>query len=255
MKKQTTNGYTEIFAHRGYRVVAPENTFPAFEAALAYDIDGLEIDVHRTLDGELVIMHDETVDRTTNGTGFIKDMTLNDIKALDAGIYKEPKFPGTTVPTLREFLTFLREKNFTGKLLIEVKTDHVAYDGIEAQILAMVTSFEPTYEVLYQSFNLATLREFRKLDKTLSLAALVSWATPRVYWRRFLGDFTYLHPNIKALEMRPRYFWSAGRHLRPWTVDKDNQLEHVFAQTLPGVITNEVAKAVAIREKIQGDGQ
>ena len=66
---------TQIIAHRGYRAVAPENTLPAFEAALAYQPDMLEMDVHLTLDGHLVVIHDEKVDRTTNGTGFVKDMT------------------------------------------------------------------------------------------------------------------------------------------------------------------------------------
>ena len=73
---------TEIIAHRGYRLVAPENTLPAFEAALAFHPDMIEMDVHRTLDGKLVVIHDEKVDRTTNGTGYIKDLTLAEIKML-----------------------------------------------------------------------------------------------------------------------------------------------------------------------------
>ena len=76
---------TQIIAHRGYRVVAPENTIPAFEAALAYHPDMLETDVHRTKDGHLVIIHDEKVDRTTDGTGLVKDLTLSEIKQLNAG--------------------------------------------------------------------------------------------------------------------------------------------------------------------------
>ena len=100
---------TEIIAHRGYRLVAPENTLPAFEAALAFHPDMIEMDVHRKLDGKLVVIHDEKVDRTTNGKGYIKDLTLAEIKMLDAGSYKEPKMANVTVPTLFEFLTFLKE--------------------------------------------------------------------------------------------------------------------------------------------------
>ena len=97
---------TEIIAHRGYRVVAPENTLPAFEAALAYDIDMLETDVHRTKDGYLVVIHDETVDRTTNGTGLVKELTLAEIKMLDAGSYKQPMMNNVSIPTLEELLIF-----------------------------------------------------------------------------------------------------------------------------------------------------
>ena len=133
---------TQIIAHRGYRAVAPENTLPAFEAALAYQPDMLEMDVHRTLDGHLVVIHDEKVDRTTNGTGFVKDMTLAEIKSLDAGIYKEPKMVGVTIPTFDEFLTFLRAQKFDQTLMLEIKTDHVSYPGIEKEILDKINRSE-----------------------------------------------------------------------------------------------------------------
>ena len=139
---------TQIIAHRGYRAVAPENTLPAFEAALAYQPDMLEMDVHRTKDGQLVVIHDEKVDRTTNGTGFVKDMTLAEIKSLDAGSYKEPKMIGVTIPTFDEFLAFLRTQNFDQTLMLEIKTDHVAYPGIEKEILDKVDAYQPKYHVL-----------------------------------------------------------------------------------------------------------
>jgi glycerophosphoryl diester phosphodiesterase len=251
MKTKSTN-QTEIFAHRGYRVVAPENTLPAFEAALAYPVDGLEIDLHRTKDGELVVIHDETVDRTTNGSGFIRDMTLAELKQLDAGSYKEPKMPGVQIPTFVEFMTFLETKKFTGKLLVEVKTDHIDYPGIEAQVLGIVNEFAPTYPVIYQSFNLETLRRFRKLGPDLTLAALVYWPSPKVYWRSWRGDFDYIHPDIRVLSGKKRLFWRVKNHLRPWTVDKERFLKWVFHRHYPGVITNEVARAIKLRDQIQG---
>lgn len=197
---------TEIIAHRGYRLVAPENTLPAFEAALAFHPDMLEMDVHRTLDGKLVVIHDEKVDRTTNGTGYVKDLTLAEIKALDAGSYKEPKISNVTVPTLFEFLTFLKEQQFNQTLLLEVKTDHVTYPGIESEILDMVEIFKPNYPIIYQSFNLESLKIIRKLKPDAEIAALVFWVTPKVLWLKFRGVFDYIHPDIRILNRKPAFF-------------------------------------------------
>lgn len=242
---------TEIIAHRGYRIVAPENTLPAFEAALAFHPDMLEMDVHRTLDGKLVVIHDEKVDRTTNGTGYIKDLTLAEIKMLDAGSYKEPKMANVTVPTLFEFLTFLKEKQFNQTLLLEVKTDHVMYPGIESEILDMVATFKPNYPIIYQSFNLKSLKIIRKLKPDAEIAALVFWMTPKVVWLKLRGVFDYIHPDIRILNKKPALFWRKKAHIRPWTVDKEADMRRVFEANIPGIITNQVALAVKMRKEIQ----
>lgn len=242
---------TEIIAHRGYRLVAPENTLPAFEAALAFHPDMLEMDVHRTLDGKLVVIHDEKVDRTTNGTGYVKDLTLAEIKALDAGSYKEPKISNVTVPTLFEFLTFLKEQQFNQTLLLEVKTDHVTYPGIESEILDMVEIFKPNYPIIYQSFNLESLKIIRKLKPDAEIAALVFWVTPKVLWLKFRGVFDYIHPDIRILNRKPAFFWRKNAHIRPWTVDKESDMRRVFEANIPGIITNQVALAVKMLKEIQ----
>ena len=242
---------TEIIAHRGYRLVAPENTLPAFEAALVFHPDMLEMDVHRTLDGKLVVIHDEKVDRTTNGTGYVKDLTLAEIKALDAGSYKEPKISNVTVPTLFEFLTFLKEQQFNQTLLLEVKTDHVTYPGIESEILDMVEIFKPNYHIIYQSFNLESLKIIRKLKPDAEIAALVFWVTPKVLWLKFRGVFDYIHPDIRILNRKPAFFWRKNAHIRPWTVDKESDMRRVFEANIPGIITNQVALAVKMRKEIQ----
>ncbi|CBL92020.1 glycerophosphoryl diester phosphodiesterase [Leuconostoc gasicomitatum] len=244
---------TQIIAHRGYRAVAPENTLPAFEAALAYQPDMLEMDVHRTLDGHLVVIHDEKVDRTTNGTGFVKDMTLAEIKSLDAGIYKEPKMVGVTIPTFDEFLTFLRAQKFDQTLMLEIKTDHVSYPGIEKEILDKIDIYKPAYHVLYQSFNLNSLKIVRQLQPKADIAALVYWATPIVYWLKWRGVFDYIHSDIRILKNKPRIFWRPNMHIRTWTVDNEADMRRVFKAGLRGMITNKVALATKIRREIQGD--
>ena len=98
----------KLAAHRGYSSAYPENTMLAFKEALKLDIDMLEIDLHMTKDGEIVMMHDSAVDRTTDGTGFVKDKTLDEIRLLDAGIRKDLKFKGERVPLFKEFLELLK---------------------------------------------------------------------------------------------------------------------------------------------------
>jgi len=98
-----------VAAHRGNSRWFPENTLVAFESAFTLPVDQMEIDLHMTKDGEIVMMHDHAVDRTTNGTGLVRDLTLKEIKALDAGAWKGDEFIGTRVPTFIEFLEFIKD--------------------------------------------------------------------------------------------------------------------------------------------------
>ena len=100
----------QVAAHRGNSAYFPENTLPAFASALELPVDMLEFDLHMTRDGQIIMMHDHMVDRTTDGTGLIRDLTLAQIKKLDAGVWKDPRFAGTRVPTFVEFLEMLKDR-------------------------------------------------------------------------------------------------------------------------------------------------
>ena len=121
---------TKIFAHRGSKGTHPENTLASFKEAVRVGSDGIELDVHLTKDGHLVVIHDETVDRTTNGTGEIRNLTLAEIKAMDAGGWFHNKYAGEKIPTLEEVLLLLTELGFNGQLNIELKTDVIQYKGL-----------------------------------------------------------------------------------------------------------------------------
>jgi glycerophosphoryl diester phosphodiesterase len=108
-----------IAAHRGDRSTAPENTLPAMQNALDSDLSFVETDIQLSSDGVPVLIHDETVDRTTNGTGAVANLTLAQLKTLDAGSWYSPKFAGTTIPTLDEFLSIF--SNSKKKALLELK--------------------------------------------------------------------------------------------------------------------------------------
>lgn len=138
-------------AHRGYSGAYPENTMPAFEAAIDAGADGVEFDVQFSKDGALVIMHDETVDRTTDGKGFVKDHTLAELKSLDASATFKGKYGIVRVPTLEEYLERVKGLDFLTN--IELKTGVFEYDGIESAVTELVRRYGLQDRVIISSFN------------------------------------------------------------------------------------------------------
>lgn len=151
-----------IYAHRGYSANYPENTLSAFEAALPH-VDGIELDVQLSKDGRLVVIHDETVDRTTDGTGWVKDMTLQELRQLKIDGYER-------IPTLEEVLGLIKRSNVT--LNVELKTDQYVYPGIERLAWLAVDEFHMTGRVVFSSFNRETLVRMRDVAPHARLAVL-----------------------------------------------------------------------------------
>lgn len=152
----------QIFAHRGFSGYYPENTMLAFQKVAEETVaDGIELDIQLTKDGEIVIMHDEMLDRTTNGSCWLKDHTLEELKMLSVGVNVKGFFPRQTIPTLREYFTWLK----TTKLItnIELKTSYFEYEGIEEKLIAMVKEFGLEDQIWYSSFNHYTVARIKKL--------------------------------------------------------------------------------------------
>lgn len=152
----------QIFAHRGFSGYYPENTMLAFQKVAEETVaDGIELDIQLTKDGEIVIMHDEMLDRTTNGSGWLKDHILEELKMLSVGVNVKGFFPRQTIPTLREYFTWLK----TTKLItnIELKTSYFEYEGIEEKLIAMVKEFGLEDQIWYSSFNHYTVARIKKL--------------------------------------------------------------------------------------------
>ena len=146
-----------VIAHRGGTSIGPENTLAAFREAVRLGVDFVEIDVRATRDGRLVLMHDRTVDRTTNGTGAVTDLDLAAIRRLDAGMKTDPRFAGERVPTLDEALAFCRGK-------VNVYLDHKS--GSVEQVLRAVRSHRMVRRIVVYS-GLETLREWKRLAPSI----------------------------------------------------------------------------------------
>lgn len=145
-----------VIAHRGASAYAPENTFPAFELAYKMQADAIETDVRCTKDNVLVLIHDETVDRTTNGKGRVSELTIEEIKNLDAGFWFSPEFSGARIPTLGEFLVYFGDKLH---LVLEIK-ERRAFAGT----LNMVRVLNLLNNVTFTSFDIEIIKRIKQIE-------------------------------------------------------------------------------------------
>jgi glycerophosphoryl diester phosphodiesterase len=148
-----------IIAHRGASSIAPENTMAAIRKALLTDAACIEIDVHLSKDNELVVIHDYTVNRTTDGSGKIAEMTAAEIQLLDAGSLFAPEFAGERVPTLKEVIEFI---NGEKELLIEIKGGIKKYPGIAEKVVNMIQEADAADWCIVQSFDDKTLEQIHE---------------------------------------------------------------------------------------------
>lgn len=175
----------KIFAHRGSAGTHPENTLAAFRAAAALPIDGVELDVHLTKDGEVVVIHDEKINRTTNGKGYVKDMTLEELKQYDAGSWFSEEWGGERVPTLDE--VFEIYEGTSHRLNIEIKSDIFPYDGLVEKVLTIANNRGMADRLLLSSFNHEDVRHICRETEVKS-AILASQIYVDIYdYARVIG--------------------------------------------------------------------
>lgn len=212
-----------IVGHRGARGLAPENTLPAFEVAAELEIDGVEFDVQRTADGVLVVFHDDTVERTTTGTGPLAELTLEQVRALDAGARFDGRFAGTRVPTLREALEYLKTTRLL--LFIELK-DPWRFPGMEQQCVDLVRELGLGPRTQFRSFYHDALHTLYRIAPEIAISELWDDRLPaddEVTFKTVDAPHQLLTPhNIRHMQAR-------GQQVTAWTV---NDLER--ARTLAG---------------------
>lgn len=241
---------TTIFAHRGSKCNRPENTLAAFKEAIRVGADGIELDVHRTKDHHLVVIHDETVDRTTNGIGYVRDLTLSEIKELDAGSWFAPFYFREKVPTLEEVLQFLVAENFQGTLNIEIKTDKYHYPRIERDIAKLMQSQKWPFDYLYCSFNFRSLKIMEKADPHIELAYLMKTGTFHIWLGQKATFVGAIHPNKLWAMNNKNKIALFGKSVRPWTLNKEKQMEFAFRFKLAGFMTDKPELAVQVRDRL-----
>ena len=192
----------KIWAHRGCCYAWPENTLQAFEAATALNITGIELDIQLTKDNEIVVIHDETVNRTTNGNGNVQDFTLQEIKKLK--IQTHPGLLGikryTEIPTIKEVFDLLKPyclKNGL-KINIELKNSRVRYEGMEDMILALVADYELGDYIVYSSFNPDSILMIKEKNPSAQIGILNS-SLEECFKFSKENTVDALHPYVKNL--------------------------------------------------------
>ncbi|ARP50625.1 MULTISPECIES: glycerophosphodiester phosphodiesterase [Caproicibacterium] len=238
----------QIFAHRGASFAAPENTLPAFEKAAALHVDGVELDVHLTTDGRLVVIHDDTVDRTTNGQGRVNRMTLEQLRALDASAGRQG-YGGVRIPTLAEVYRLLEPTHLL--VNVELKENRRSRDGyaVIPKVLALEESAGMSGRVFYSSFNPFLLRELKRRSPQSKTALLYKVPLARV-WKlaaRLVADA--IHPKDSLLRDTAlvSQCHTRGLAVRPWTADEPAVMEELFRQQVDAVITNCPEQALHLR--------
>jgi len=233
-----------VAAHRGASKYAPENTMAAFRLAETMGADSIELDVRATRDGRLIALHDETVDRTTNGTGRAVELTYREIRRLDAGGWFSPAFEGERIPSVEEVLD-----HFGGKigLILELKQPS-AYPGIERSLARLLSERgldrPERGRVVIQSFDTRSLRRVRKLLPDVPIAVLVRprhRVTSRdlADYRRF-ADAVHL-PRSSARKPVIRRIRSHGLSVMVWNVRSKRQVRKLLQYGADGILTDDPA--------------
>ena len=241
LKKQKRK--TKIWAHRGASGRAPENTLPAFLIAKELHIDGIELDVQMTKDGELVITHDETIDRVSNGQGYVKDYTFAELRTFNFA-KNFPKFGFVTIPTLKEVYELFQDSDYI--INVELKTGIFRYEGtgqgdsIEEKVHALTVEMGMEDKVIYSSFNHESVMQIKKLATKEQTAFLYSdgYLNMPEYAQKHgvdaLHPAEYLCTDVRFIEE----CHNKGIKVNVWTVNSEAELLKLCCVSVDAVITN-----------------
>ena len=231
--------HPQIFAHRGARRVAPENTFPAMEAALAMGVDGIELDVHLSRDGRLVVIHDYALERTTNGHGLVVNHTAAELAALDAGSHFAPEYCAAGVPTLDQVLDLIGR---ACRINVEVKSEHPDGGPAVEPLAAMIRARRLYDQVIVSSFNPITLVKMRWQDPLVRLGLLYEERLPPHLVRAWFSPILMpdaLHPQSSLVGGEDvQLAHDRGMAVNTWTVNAIDEARRLAALGVDALITD-----------------
>ncbi|EEL34309.1 Glycerophosphoryl diester phosphodiesterase [Bacillus cereus Rock3-28] len=241
------SNHIKNIAHRGASAYAPEHTIAAYKLGQQLKGDYIEIDLHMTKDGHLVAMHDETVNRTTNGKGLVKEHTLEEMKQLNAGSFFNEKYPNLAkkefendkVPTLKEIIEIF---GYNANYYIETKSPD-EYPGMEEKLLEIIKYYQISDKVIIQSFSEESLQKIHSLHANIPLVQLLSYQKAVQVNELEIEKYkTY----CIGLGMNYKYIDSAyvkkikkhGLEVHPFTVDNEKDMKKLLSWGVDGMFTN-----------------
>jgi glycerophosphoryl diester phosphodiesterase len=248
MFKKYTN--TVIFAHRGACALAPENTISSFQLAVTHQADAVELDAKLSKDGVVMVIHDPTLERTTNGTGKVNEHTLAELKALDAGSKFNPKYAGEKIPTLEEVFEAVGKQVLVN---VELTNYSSPKDDLIAKVAEVVKRQNMQERVLFSSFLPRNLKMMKELLPDTPVALLCLEGLAGMFSRSvFLTNVSpaIIHPYLADVEpLYVRLEHRRHRRVHVWTVNAEQDIKHMLAMHVDGIFTDDPQKARKIMAK------
>jgi len=219
--------------------LAPENTLPSFELAFSHHADAIELDAKLSKDGYVVVIHDQTVDRTTDGTGRVDQITLFELKKLDAGAFFGNEYAGVRIPTLDEVFESVGHKLFVNVELTNYKSSD---DALVENVVEVVKRHNMAERVLFSSFLPKNLVKSRVLlpqtpVALLCLPGFMGILSRSIFSRHFSPEI--IHPYLK--DVNKRYVeleHRAGRRVHVWTVNNEADIQRLKKEGVDGIFTD-----------------
>ncbi|WP_147804948.1 glycerophosphodiester phosphodiesterase family protein [Alkalicoccus halolimnae] len=239
---------TAVFAHRGYSSKYPENTMLAFRKAVEAGAEGIELDIQLTQDRELAVIHDSTLDRTTDGSGLVREKTLKELNRYSAGSLVNPLYREEKVPSLEEVLRWAQKKELT--LNIELKHDPEDREIIAEELLRLLQVLPQKNSTIVSSFDheaLAYIKESEEhiVTAALSLGLLIDTAA---YLKKYnIEGFHYYYPMLSSKDVKK--LLHHGVKMRPFTVNDAESLKECYQSGCTAVITDDPHRALILRNR------
>lgn len=235
-----------ITSHRGAGGLAPENTISSIKEGLKYNSDRIEIDVHQTLDDTLIIMHDKSIDRTTNGKGEIKNLRYDELEKYSAGIKFSDEFINEKIPTLYDVLSTINGKS---KLLIEIKYGSEIYPNIENNIIEIIEKYGAIEWCIIQSFDIKILKKINQLNPNIEIHKLSFgklpffnvWISNTIEFENilkydFIKEISIAYPFANKRIITKIH--KSGKKINVWTVDNKKRIGQLIELGIDGITTN-----------------
>ena len=242
---------TKVWAHRGASGYAPENTLEAFQKAVEQNADGIELDVQMTKDGELVVIHDETIDRVCEGSGWVKDFTYGKLCRFHFN-KTHPEYENAQLPTLEEVYALIKPTDLT--INVEIKTGVVFYPEIEKRVLELTARMGMEERVLYSSFNHYTLQRIKEENPDAKTGMLYcDGIINPVSYASYVVGADALHPALYNLQYE-NFVEECRKHnkkIHVWTVNEELYMREVCKMQVDAMITNypDVARRIVKEEQ------
>ncbi|MDD3410609.1 MAG: glycerophosphodiester phosphodiesterase [Eubacteriales bacterium] len=234
-----------IYGHRGASGYAPENTLEAFELAAKMGAAGVELDTHITRDGEVVVTHDERIDRVSSGSGLVKDYTLKELKGFKFN-KTHPEYVNATIPTLREVYELLAPLGLS--VNVELKNSCIFYPQLEEKCIEIAAQCGMTDRVLYSSFNHYSLMHVKEIAPELPCGLLYDATLYHAWEYAHRLGVNALHPKYTELLIADECekAHALGLEVNPWTVNDEDTLRMVISAGADRIITNFPDRALAM---------